>query len=140
MKAYWQKACHNFYTNNPGRVMTIYDFSDLFAKAWLSVLTTSNILSAFKTTDICPFNRFTVQTIDNDYKSFKPKTLLQQTGLAHIPLYSPGGRYTSGSSQIIPNDSIYNQSLDRSYVSDDITKSKNISVCLNQSQHPSANI
>ena len=32
LKEYWQQACHDFYTNNPGRVITIYDFSVLFAK------------------------------------------------------------------------------------------------------------
>ena len=85
LKEYWQQACHDFYTNNPGRVITIYDFSVLFAKAWLSTMTASNILSAFKTTGISPFNRFAVQTIDNYYKSFKPETLIQQTGLTHIP-------------------------------------------------------
>ena len=43
LKVYWQQACHDFYINNPGRVITIYDFSDLFAKAWLSAMTASNI-------------------------------------------------------------------------------------------------
>ena len=130
LKAYWQQACHDFYTNNPGRVITIYDFSVLFAKAWLSTMTASNILSAFKTTGICPFNRFAVQTIDNYYKSFKPETLIQQTGLTHIPLYSPGAHYTSPSSQINPNDSIYNQSPSRSYVSDDISDEEQEYICV----------
>ena len=85
LKEYWQQACHDFYTNNQGRVITIYNFSVLFAKAWLSTMTASNILSAFKTTGISPFNRFAVQTIDNYYRSFKPETLIQQTGLTHIP-------------------------------------------------------
>ena len=94
-------------------------FQTFFAKACLSAMIASNILSAFKTNGICTFNRFAVQTIDDDLKSFKPETLIQQTGLAHITLYSPGGRYTSPSSQINPNDSIYNQSLSRSYISDE---------------------
>ena len=69
-------------------------------------MTARNILSTFKATGICPFNRFEVQKIDDDYKSFKPASLIQQTELAHIPLYSPGGCYTSPCSQINPNDSI----------------------------------
>ena len=93
-------------------------------------MTASNILSAFKTTGICPFNRFAVQTIDDYYKSFKPETLIQQTGLAHIPLYSSGANYTSPSSQINPNDSIYNQLLSRSYVSDDISDEEQEYICV----------
>ena len=45
-------------------------------------------------------------------------------------MYSPGAHYTSPSSQINPNDSIYNRSPSRSYVSDDISDEEQEYVCV----------
>ena len=95
LKMHWRQVCHDFYSKHPGSVVTVYDFSELFSAAWLAAMTGKNIISSFRNTGICPFNRFAIDIPDQSYKSFKPETLCQQTGLAHIPLYSAGRRYTS---------------------------------------------
>ena len=95
LKMQWRQVCQEFCTSNPGRVVTLYDFSHLFGKTWLAAMTPSNIISSFKTTGICPFNRYSFHLPDDDYASFKPEVLAKKTGLAHVPLYSPGDRYVS---------------------------------------------
>ena len=95
LKIHWRQVCHDFYSKHPGRVVTVYDFSELFSAAWLAAMTGKNIISSFRNTGICPFIRFAIDIPDQSYKSFKPETLCQQTGLAHIALYSAGRRYTS---------------------------------------------
>ena len=41
---------------NPGCVVTKYQFSQLFSKAWYKVIQPNNLISGFAITDIHPFN------------------------------------------------------------------------------------
>uniref|UniRef100_A0A1X7UN67 HTH CENPB-type domain-containing protein n=1 Tax=Amphimedon queenslandica TaxID=400682 RepID=A0A1X7UN67_AMPQE len=88
LKTAWKAVCHEFCTKNPGRVVTRYDFSVLFADAWRRSMTQRNIASGFEVTGICPFNRNAIKT-GNDKQETISRSLLDQTGLAYIPLYSP---------------------------------------------------
>ena len=57
LKVAWKKACHDFYTKNPGRIVSHLDFNQLFAKAWYKAMTGQNIINSFKVTGVYPFNR-----------------------------------------------------------------------------------
>ena len=57
LKRHWSTVCHEFLHNHPGVVINKYNFSGLFAKAWLLALTPANIVSGFKKCGIYPFNR-----------------------------------------------------------------------------------
>ncbi len=57
LKQYWRQECHSFLTQNPGRIVTRYEFSFLFSKAWYRGMTMSNILGGFSNTEIYPINR-----------------------------------------------------------------------------------
>ena len=57
LKIEWRKVCHEYITNNPGRVVTRHSFSELFAKAWMRSMTVKNIVSAFRTCGIYPIDR-----------------------------------------------------------------------------------
>ena len=49
-----------------------------------------NIISSFKNTGVCPFDRHAFEVAATEkYASFKPQNLAEKTGLAYIPLYSP---------------------------------------------------
>ena len=85
LKSYWKDVCHRFYTQNPGRVVTRYDFSTLFAEAWALAMTQRNILGGFKVTGIYPFNRRVLEQLPNE--GHRP-SLAEQTGLAYIPMLS----------------------------------------------------
>ena len=57
LKIKWKQVCSEFRWKNPGRVVTRFDFSKLFAEAWYDAMSSKNIISSFRTTGICPFNR-----------------------------------------------------------------------------------
>ena len=87
LKVAWAKQCHRFIKLHPGKVVTQYEFMVLFSKAWQNAMTSSNIMSAFRTTGVFPFNRQAVLVPNKQV--FNPKSLATSTGLAYIPLYSP---------------------------------------------------
>lgn len=70
--------------------MTCFDFSHLFAKAWYKAMTAPNIISGFKATGVCPFDRSAIclPGIEKEerFSTFKPESLAQRTRLAYIPL------------------------------------------------------
>ena len=90
LKTAWRKFCQEFRAQNS---VTRYEFSQLFSKAWFQAMTAKNIVSSFKATGVCPFNRHIFgdgrTEESNKYTSFKPQNLAMKTGLAYIPLYSP---------------------------------------------------
>ena len=62
-------------------------------------MTASNIISSFKATGVCPFNRLAVKLPGmeekEEFSSFQPESHAQRTGLAYIPLYSPSNTHCS---------------------------------------------
>ena len=83
LKAYWNEECQKFYSRNSGKVISQYDFMPIFNKAWCKAMTIPNVLSAFRTTGIHPFNRDTIDAaapLDSG-----PQSLAEKTGLAFIP-------------------------------------------------------
>ena len=56
LKVYWSEACHMFMQENPGSVVTKYQFSQLFSKAWYKAIQPQNIISGFTKAGIHPFN------------------------------------------------------------------------------------
>ena len=90
LKVVWRQVCHEWCVKHPGRVVTRFEFSKVFSKAWFQAMTVSNIVASFRTTGICPFNRSIKVPGDcKEFASFKPESLAEKSGLAYIPLYSP---------------------------------------------------
>ena len=56
LKVYWSDACHKYMQDNPGHVVTKYQFSALFSQAWYKAIKPENVISGFKKAGICPFN------------------------------------------------------------------------------------
>ena len=57
---------------------------------WHKAITPHNIITSFKATGICLFNRAVINLKKGDsFSSFHLESLAQRTGLAYIPLYSP---------------------------------------------------
>ena len=56
LKTFWSQGCRDYMLANPGRIITKFQFSHLFAEAWSKGMTISNITSGFKCTGIYPFN------------------------------------------------------------------------------------
>ena len=153
LKTYWKKVAHNFYTQNPGRVITKFDFSALFADAWKCAMTPKNIISGFKVTGIYPFCRSTLEVQIPQ----ATKSLTERTGLAYIPLYSPASKRihsekaatpTSSESFSSDNEDLH---LEKSFSESDIhlnyqqqhlreKRATSVTRFLNTPQHPSKQI
>ena len=58
LKTAWREVCHSYIIENPGKVVTRYQFSQLFGQAWMKAMTPPNIISGFSVTGIYPTNRF----------------------------------------------------------------------------------
>ena len=50
LKIHWREECHKYLIKDPGKVITQYQFSDIFRKAWLRGMTSADILSGFRVT------------------------------------------------------------------------------------------
>lgn len=87
LKAAWKDACHQYMTDNPGKVVTKFQFSAIFSEAWLRSMTVANITAGFRVTGIYPVNRnaFCLPILECE-------SLIKQSGLSFIPLYSPASK------------------------------------------------
>ena len=74
---------------NPCKVVTQYNFMSIFSQAWYHAMTIPNIVSAFRTTGVCPLNRHAVKVNDSISHAFDGRCPTEATGLAFIPFYSP---------------------------------------------------
>ena len=88
LKVHWRKECWSYITANPGRVVTRYQFSELFKRAWMKGMTMQNVVGAFRTTGVYPFDRSALSV----NKEMKCRSLAERMGLQFIPLYSPARR------------------------------------------------
>ena len=108
LKLYWKEECHRYLTDNPGKVVTRYQFSSIFRKAWLKAMTPSNIMGGFKLSGLYPLNRYAV--IPKCIQA--PSTLCEHTGLRFIPLLSPAAKHhlslgeTTSSTSYAQDDSL----------------------------------
>jgi len=57
LKVHWREECWSYICAHPDRVITRYQFSELFGKAWMKAMTMQNIVGGFRTTGVYPFNR-----------------------------------------------------------------------------------
>ena len=63
LKAQWKTACHDFFQKNPGKIITKFNFSELFSQAWLKSLVPANLIAGFKICGICPLNRKALKAV-----------------------------------------------------------------------------
>ena len=84
LKICWREECHNFFSDNPGKVINHYNFGAIFSRAWSKAMTPSNIMAGFKVTGVYPLNRYAVLPCDK-----VPMSLTERTGLKFIPFYTP---------------------------------------------------
>ena len=88
LKVHWRQACHHdqLMVDNPLKVVSHFNFSELFHSAWLSAMTSKNIMGGFKTTGVYPTDRNAI-LLSGASKSHP--SLGERSGLKFIPLYSP---------------------------------------------------
>ena len=92
LKAAWNAECQLFMCANPGKVVSRYNFTQLFARAWAKAMNPANIASGFRATSVYPFDRNAIKipgVPETERCSSPEHGLAEATGLAYIPLYSP---------------------------------------------------
>ena len=92
LKSIWKEECHRYMTANPGKVVTRFEFCQLFSHAWFRGMTMENIISGFRCTGIYPFNPDALLRLVPGHQSpsrFDRTALSRRSGLSFIPLYTP---------------------------------------------------
>lgn len=56
LKNNWSEVCHRFLQANPGKVITRFNFNQLFSQAWLKTCSPEIICSGFRRAGIIPFS------------------------------------------------------------------------------------
>ena len=77
LKCHWSNTCHDFYQNNPGKVVTKFNFNTLFSQAWLKAVSPINVISGFKTCGMHPYNSDAIKVPGDSLKpmsSAAPRT------------------------------------------------------------------
>ena len=113
LKTQWKQIVQAFVAHNH-RPVGRYDFSSLFAHAWVNAMSMKNVMSGFRVCGICPFNREVLTKPEEQYSSFKPEALPQLSGLKYIPLYSPARVRTKSGFDIL-DSTTFNFSTSRQY-------------------------
>ncbi len=97
LKSIWRQECHSYMIDNPGKVITRYQFSFLFARAWMNAMIPKNIMAGFRVTGVFPTDRYKLLPKSPP----KPPTLCERTGLRFIPLFTPLRHSTQLSEQSV---------------------------------------
>ena len=92
LKMFWRQECQSYLSSNPGKVVTQFQFSQLFSKAWLRGMSMSNIIAGFRMTGIYPFDRYALRPQDDQHK----KSIAEKNGLKFIPMFTPKPRRSRG--------------------------------------------
>ena len=87
LKSFWNEECHMYTVNNPGKVVTRFQFSTLFSAAWSRAMTRGNIISGFRFCGIYPLNPDSFLARSDG--GAPEKQLGETSGVKFIPLYSP---------------------------------------------------
>ena len=100
-KSNFSKACTNYMSKNPGRVITPEFLASLVVEAWYVSLTHLNIMSGFRKSGLFPFNPSMV----ND-RCTAPSKVFEKTD-TDVPLPSqvtPPSSSNNNSSSLLPDD------------------------------------
>ena len=85
LKVHWKKECWEYLTSHPGQVVTRYQFSTIFQRAWSRAMTMPNIIGGFRAAGVYPLNCLAV----GGRGRMTCESLAERSGLQYIPLYSP---------------------------------------------------
>ncbi|CAI7996987.1 Tigger transposable element-derived protein 6 [Geodia barretti] len=99
LKTYWDSECDKFMSANPGRLITIYQFSSLFSLAWSRAMTPQTIVSGFKATGVFPLNRRAIHVPGYDALTNTPTAVVaRRGGIKYMPFLSKSHQRAQGAS------------------------------------------
>ena len=63
--------------------MSRFDFSEFFADAWYQAMAIPNVMSSFRVTGVCPFNRAAIK-LPSENTTQETRSLAERSGLGTI--------------------------------------------------------
>ena len=115
LKAHWKVECNAYLKSHPGKVVTHFQFSELFKRAWVKGMTMTNVIQGFKVTGIYPFNPHALIPKPTVSPVSRFHNLGADSGLKFIPLFSPAPDRYRKSTSVIAN----HRSTDLSLIEED---------------------
>jgi hypothetical protein len=97
LKSNWSQACHEYMSQNPGRVVNRYNFSTIFSRAWIRSMSMQNIISSFKAVGVYPLDRS--KALDQLHPSTAEP---QATSLSFVPFLTPSKRVKKSQQDALP--------------------------------------
>ena len=90
LKVHWDHVCDQYMSTHPGKIVTIYEFSQLFAQAWHQAMIPTTIMGDFRATGVYPFNRHAIHIPGIEKNVATPTAkLAHKEGIRYLPFYSP---------------------------------------------------
>ena len=100
-----------FFQKNPGKVITKFNFNELFSQAWLKSLVPANLIAGFKTCGICPLNRNALKAVPYcSSSSSSNEEVVDNFATASNGLFKNPPVQT-GSGQQTTNESVYSKNV-----------------------------
>ena len=62
LKSHWSNVCHEYMSENVGHVVTKFQFSALFSKAWYLAIKPETIINGFRKTGVYPLNKHAISS------------------------------------------------------------------------------
>ena len=90
LKVYWNHVCDEYMSSHPGKTITIYDFSWLFAAAWYHCLPLLQLSQDFGLLGyIYPLSRRLIHVSGVEVVATPTPKLAQKEGINYLPFYTP---------------------------------------------------
>ena len=90
LKVHWDNVCDKFMSTNPGKIVTLYQFSSLFHEAWKKAMVPETIIPGFKVAGVYPLNRRAVRIPGEVPTTTSTPTavLARREGICYMPFLS----------------------------------------------------
>ncbi len=90
LKAFWDHECDEFMSANPGKIVTLYQFSSLFSATWAKAMVPKTIASGFKAAGVFPLDRRAIKIPgENPAVTNTPTAVLaRREGIKFMPFLS----------------------------------------------------
>ena len=90
LKVHWDRACDKFMSTNPGKIVTLYQFSSLFREAWHKAMMPATIMSGFKAAGVFPLDRKAIKIPGEVSTTTNTPTavLARREGIRYMPFMS----------------------------------------------------
>ena len=93
LKVYWDQACNDYMSSHPWKTVTIYEFNQLFAKAWFQSMIPSTIIAGFRVAGVYSVNRKAIHIPGIEDVATPTAKIAKEQGIKYLPFYTPRKKF-----------------------------------------------